>query len=93
MQTLRDFLVWYNNLDMVPFLEALDKMFQFWRRYGVNMLKEVISLPGRAFKFEMPFLKQRLHLSSFYTKDLYQLIKDNMIVGPAIIFHHHTEKD
>ena len=26
MRTLRDFLVWYNNLDVVPFLEALDKM-------------------------------------------------------------------
>lgn len=26
MQTLRNILVWYNNLDVVPFLETLEKM-------------------------------------------------------------------
>ena len=78
MRTLRVFLVWYSNLDMVPFLEALDKMSQFWCRYGVDMLKEAISLPSLAFKFEMSFLKEQgLHLSSFHTEDLYQLFKDN----------------
>lgn len=56
MRTLRDFLVWYNNLDVVPFLEALNKMSQFWRRYGVDMLKEAISLPALEFKPEMSFL-------------------------------------
>ena len=93
MRTLRDFLVWYNNLDVVPFLEALDKMGQFWRRYGVDMLKEAISLPGLAFKFEMSFIKEQgLHLSSFHTEDLYQLFKDNLVGGPVIIFHRHAEK-
>ena len=96
MRTLRDFLVWYNNLDVVPFLEALDKMSQFWRRYGVDMLKEAISLPTLAFKFEMSFLKELiaegLHLSSFHTQDLYQPFKDNLVGGPAIIFHRHAEK-
>lgn len=56
MRTLRDFLVWYNNLDVVPFLEALNKMSQFWRRYGVDMLKEAISLPALEFKPGMSFL-------------------------------------
>ena len=93
MQTLRDFLVWYNNLDVVPFLEALDKMSQFWRRYSVDMLKEAISLPSLAFKFEMSFLQEQgLHLASFHTEDLYQLFKDNLVGGPAIIFHRHAKK-
>ena len=26
MKTLRDFLIWYNNKDVVPFLQALDKV-------------------------------------------------------------------
>ena len=59
MQTLRDFLVWYNNLDVVPFLGGLDKMSQFWRRYGIDMLKEAILLPGLALKCELSFLKDR----------------------------------
>ena len=93
MRTLRDFLVWYNNLDVVPFLEALDKMSQFWRQYGVDMLKEAISLSGLALKFKMSFLKEQgLHLSSFHTGDLSQLFKDNLVGGPAIIFHRHAEK-
>lgn len=42
----------------------------------------------------MSFLKdQGLHLSSFHTEDLYKLFKDNMVGGPAIIFHGHAEKD
>ena len=32
MQTFEDFLVWYNNLDEVPFIEAVEKMSQFWRK-------------------------------------------------------------
>ena len=93
MRTLGDFLVWYNSLDVLSFLEALDKMSQFWHRYGIDMLKEAISLPDLAFKFEMSFLKQQgLHLSCFHTDDLYQLFKENMVGRPAIIFHRYAEK-
>ena len=78
---------------MVPFLEALDKMSQFSHWYGVDMLKEAISLPGLAFKFEMSFLKEQgLHLSSFHTEDLYQLFKDNLVGRSTIIFLRHAEK-
>lgn len=93
MRTLRDFFVWYNNLDVVPFVEALEKKSQFWRRYGVDTLKEAIRLPGLALKFKMSFLKEQgLHLSSFGTGDLSQLFKDNLVGGPAIIFRRHVEK-
>ena len=41
----------------------------------------------------MSFLKEQgLHLSSFHTEDLYQLFKDNMVGGLAIIFHRQAEK-
>ena len=92
MKTLRDFLVWYNNLDVEPFLKALEKMEQFWCERNIDMLKDAISLPGLAFRFVMGFLRnQRLHLSSFHTEDLYNLFKDNMVGGPAIIFHRYAE--
>ena len=92
MKTLLDFLIWYNNRDVVPFLEALEKMCQFWRTKGIDMLKEVISLPALAFKFEMSFLKEQgLHLSGFQTKELYDLFHKNMVGGPAIIFHRYAE--
>ena len=41
----------------------------------------------------MSFLKEQgLHHSSFHTEDLYQLFKDNMVGGLAIIFHRQAEK-
>ena len=30
MQTVKDFLIWYNNLDVSPFLEAVEKQSQFY---------------------------------------------------------------
>ena len=92
METMKDFLVWYNNLDVVPFLEALDKMGQFWQEQGIDMFKEAISLPGLAFKFEMSFLKEQgVHLSSFDNESTYQLFHKNMVGGPAIIFKRYAE--
>ena len=87
---------WSGTITWMGYLswEALKKMSQFWRRYGIDMLREAISLPGLAFKFEISLLKdQGLHLSSFHTDHLYQLYKNDMVGGPAIIFHHHAEKD
>ena len=69
-------------------------MSQFWRRYGIDMLKEAIHLSGLARKFELSFLKDRgLRLSSFHTEDLYKLFKDNMVGRLTINFHRHAEKD
>ena len=43
MQTFEDFLVWYNNLEVVPFIEAVEKMSQFWRERKIDMFKDGIS--------------------------------------------------
>ena len=31
MKTMGDFLMWYNNCDVEPFLEAIDKQFAFYK--------------------------------------------------------------
>ena len=36
MSTFKDFLVWYYNLDVVPFLEAVEKMNQFWQERKID---------------------------------------------------------
>ena len=91
MRTMRDFLVWYNNRDVVPFVEAVEKMKVFWKEQTINMT-QCISLPGLAFKFEMSFLeKDNLHLSVFDCSLLYQLFRNNMVGGPAIIFKRRAE--
>jgi hypothetical protein len=46
MRTVRDLLVWYNNLDVEPFLKALDKQCDIYARKNIDMLKEALSLLG-----------------------------------------------
>ena len=46
MKNMRDYLVWYNNLDVKPFVEAVEKMAQTYRDKGVDLFKDGISVPG-----------------------------------------------
>ena len=43
MTTLRDFLVWYNNRDVVPLLQAIDRQFAFYQQRCIYMFKQGIS--------------------------------------------------
>ena len=46
MQTFRGFLIWYNNLDVQPFCEALVKICAFWNDKKIDLLRQGISIPG-----------------------------------------------
>jgi len=48
MTTFRDFLVWYNNLDVQPMLQALDRQAGLYKTKNIDMLKDAVSLPGLA---------------------------------------------
>ena len=37
MKTFRDVLIWYNNRDVVPVLEAIEKQFLFYLLRHINM--------------------------------------------------------
>ena len=45
MYTFKDFLRWYNNKDVVPTLEAMQKMLAFYHKKGIDMLKLGCTLP------------------------------------------------
>ena len=94
MQTMRDFLIYYNNLDVEPFLEALGKMGDFWSENKIDMFKDAVSLPGIAMQFELGFLKEQgIHLSAFHNKQLYEMFRKNIVGGPAIIFKRYAEAE
>ena len=46
MCTFKDFLSWYNNKDVVPTLEAMQKMLAFYHKNGIDMLKLGCTLPN-----------------------------------------------
>ena len=93
--TMRDFLVWYNNRDAVPFLEALDKQFAFYQQQIIDMFKDGISVPGLILLYMFNDLPSNTFFTVFYetNKDLHHLVKDNIVGGPAIIFHRFHEKN
>ena len=46
MCTFTDWLRYYNNLDVAPGLEALEKMRAFYTDKGIDILKDAVSIPG-----------------------------------------------
>ena len=49
MKTMRDFLMWYNNRYVVPFLDAIDKQFAFYKQQNIDMFKDGVSVPVSRF--------------------------------------------
>ena len=47
-KSFKNFLMWYNNKNVVPTLEAMQKMFEFYNRKEIDMLKLVCTLPNWA---------------------------------------------
>ena len=48
MQYFSDFLKWHNNKDVLPTLEAMQKMIEFYHNKGIDMLKLGYTLPNLA---------------------------------------------
>ena len=94
MTTMRDYLIWYNNRDVTPFLDAIAKQAAFYRDRHIDMFKDGISVPG----LSLLYLFSNLPKDTFFTvfnntnKDAHKLVKDNIVGGPAIIFHRYHEK-
>ena len=94
MTTMRDYLIWYNNRDVTPFLEAISKQFAFYHDRGIDMFKDGISVPG----LSLLYMFNNLPKDTFFTvfnrtnSDLHKLVKYNIVGGPAIIFHRYHEK-
>ena len=86
MKSFKDYLMWYNNKDVVPTLEAMQKMIEFYHQKEIDMLKFGCTLPDLA--------NIRLHKSTdskFYPftesdKDLLEKIREDMVGGPSIVF-------
>ena len=53
MKTFKDFLEWYNNLDVLPFIESVEKMKTFYKAKRLDLFKDGVSLPGLVLKYLM----------------------------------------
>ena len=94
MKTMREYLIWYNNRDVIPFLQAIDKQFAFYQQHNIDMFKGGISVPGLSLLHLFNDLPNDTNFVTFNNtnKDAHKLVKDNIVGGPAIIFHRYHEK-
>ena len=86
MKSFKDFLLWYNNKDVVPILEAMQKKIEFYHQKETDMLKLGCILPNLA-NFCLPKSTD----SKFYPftssdKDLLEKIREDMVGGSSIAF-------
>ena len=91
MRTFGDWLEYYNNLDVAPFLEALQKMKEFYTNLGIYIFKDAVSLPGVSEKY---ILRKTLQPRRGYNppklfapnKEAYAMLKAAVVGGPSLVF-------
>ena len=85
MRTFQDFVSWYNKKDVVPTVEAMQKMIEFYHK-GINMLKLVCTLPNLANICLHKSTNNKFYPFVEADTDLYDKIRGDMTVGPSIVF-------
>ena len=86
MCTFKDFLRWYNNKDVVPTLERMQKMLAFYHQKGIDMLKLGCTLPNLANICLHKSTRAKFYPFTETDKDLLQKIREDMVDGPSIGF-------
>ena len=86
MKSFKDFLMWYNNKDVVPTLEAMQKMIDFYHQKEIDILKLGCTLPNLA-----NICRHKSTDSKFYPftesgKDILEIIREDMVGVPSIVF-------
>ena len=87
MQTFADWLRYYNNLDVAPGLEALQKMRNFYTEKGIDILKDAVSVPGVSLHYLLRGAVERNAELYSPGKEAYDMLKEAVVGGPEPRFH------
>ena len=91
MNTFTDFVRWYNNKDVEPTLEALEKMSAFYHEKQIDFSKLGCTLPNLANRVLHQSTKHRFYLFGEQDKDLDEIIRSNIVGGPSIVFTRYAK--
>ena len=91
MQTFADWLRYYNNLDVAPGLEALEKMRGFYTEKGIDLLKDAVSIPGVSLHYLLRGTIERGAEIYSSCKEAYEMLKGAVVGGPSIVFTRYHE--
>ena len=78
--------MWYNNKDVVPTLEAMQKMIEFYHQKEIDMLKLGCTLPNLANICLHKSTDSKFYPFTESDKDLLEKIHEDMVGGPSIVF-------
>ena len=93
MKTFADWLRYYNNLDVGPFLEALETMRGFYANLGIDIFKDAVSLPGVQPKYLLRGTLEKRNAPELYApeREAYDMLKDALVGGPSLVFTRKHE--
>ena len=86
MSSFKDFLRWYNNKDVVPTFEAMQKMIAFYHDKGIDMLKLGCTLPNLANICLHKSTDAKFYPFTEGDKDLLEKNREDVVGGPSIVF-------
>ena len=88
MQTFGDWLEYYNNLDVTPFLETLKKMKAYYTKLSVDIFKDAVSLPGVSMQYIPRGTLRWRNAPKLYApgKEAYEMLKAAVVRGPSLVF-------
>jgi len=92
METFQDYLVYYNNLDVAPFVTAIEHFQQFYIEKHIDVFKTAISVPGIARQMLFRAAKEQAATFTLFSgddEDLHKTVMQNIVGGPSIIFNRH----
>ena len=93
MATFRDFVKWYNNKVVIPTLEAMQKIMEFYHNRGIDMLKLGCTLPKLANICLRKSRNQKFFPFIEADKDLPDKKREDMTDGPSNVFTRKTVVD
>jgi hypothetical protein len=91
MRTFADWLEYYNNLDVEPFIEAADKMKAFYGDKGIDIFKDAVSLPGVSLQYLLRGSIGSQGKLFVPGKTAYEILKTGVSGGPSIVFSRYHE--
>ena len=86
MSSFKDFLRWYNNKDVVPTLEAMQKMIAFYHDKNIDMLKLGCTLANLANICLHKSTDAKFYAITEGDEDLLEKIREGVVGGPSIVF-------
>ncbi len=93
MKKFSDWLRYYNNLDVMPGLEALQKMKAFYTEKGIDIFKDAVSIPGVSLQYLIRGSLERGAELYSPCKEAYEMLKGAVVGGPSIVFTRYHVAD